>query len=133
MMAFLLPEQMVEALVQEVVRSTNTPMRFADRKKHISELEAADRSVATPSADARWRCLPTSAASRAGSEGDRAQRSVPLKGERYAGGKPKVGRASQFDVFNNTTGAVAVRNIDAAAVIASYCTPHGGGGDGRCR
>lgn len=37
-------------------------------------------------------------------------------------GSRRAGRALQFDVFNNTTGAVVIRNIDADAVIASYCT-----------
>jgi hypothetical protein len=37
-------------------------------------------------------------------------------------GSRRAGRAQAFDVFNGTTGAVAVRNIDAETVIASYCT-----------
>jgi hypothetical protein len=40
---------------------------------------------------------------------------MPLGGRR-------AGRATSFDVFNDTTGALVVRNIDATAVITTYCT-----------
>ena len=40
LLAFLLPEQMVDALMKEIERHANTPMPLAERKKRIAELEA---------------------------------------------------------------------------------------------
>lgn len=56
LLAFLLPEQMVEALVKEAVHITNTPMSPAERAKRIAELEGEievlQRQALTLGADA---------------------------------------------------------------------------------